>query len=153
MLSQQTDSDVRPIAYASRGLRPTERNMSNYSSMKLEFLALKWAVTEAFWKYLLEHKFIVYTDNNPLSHLQSTKFGAAEHRWALAAFDFEITYRSGRSNWNTDALSRQSVPAAELSAPFSPGTLVPSDIQHHPRHDPAVVAHQSLVSSSHPFGL
>ncbi len=44
---------VRPIAYASRSLRPTERNMSNYSSMKLEFLALKWAMTEKFRKYLL----------------------------------------------------------------------------------------------------
>lgn len=39
VLSQQTDSSVRPVAYASRGLRPTERNMSNYSSMKLEFKA------------------------------------------------------------------------------------------------------------------
>lgn len=36
------------VACASRGLRPTERNMSNYSSMKLEFLAFKWAVTEKF---------------------------------------------------------------------------------------------------------
>ena len=148
VLSQQTDSGVRPVAYASRGLRPTERNMSNYSSMKLEFLALKWAVTEKFREYLLGHQFIVYTDNNPLSHLQSAKLGAAEHRWAaaLAAFDFEIKYRSGRSNRNADALSRQYVPVAESSAPSLPGTLVPSGIQHHPRHDPAVVAHQSLVS-------
>lgn len=56
VLSQETDSGVRPVAYASRGLRPTERNMSNYSSMKLEFLALKWAMTEKFREYLLGHK-------------------------------------------------------------------------------------------------
>lgn len=31
------------ISLASRGLRPTKRNMSNYSSMKVEFLVLKWA--------------------------------------------------------------------------------------------------------------
>lgn len=31
VLSQKQDSKVRPVAYASRGLRPTERNMSNYS--------------------------------------------------------------------------------------------------------------------------
>ena len=46
VLSQETEGGVRPIAYASRGLRPTERNMTNYSSMKLEFLALKWAMSE-----------------------------------------------------------------------------------------------------------
>ncbi|TWW54009.1 Retrovirus-related Pol polyprotein from transposon opus [Takifugu flavidus] len=71
VLSQETDGCVRLVAYAS--------NMSNYSSMKLEFLALKWAVTEKFREYLLGHKCIVYTDNNPLSHLQSAKLGAAEH--------------------------------------------------------------------------
>ena len=48
VLSQEQDGIVRPVAYASRGLRPTERNMDNYSSMKLEFLTLKWAMTETF---------------------------------------------------------------------------------------------------------
>lgn len=37
---QATAIGVRPVAYASRGLQPTERNMSNYSSVKMEFLAL-----------------------------------------------------------------------------------------------------------------
>ncbi len=41
VLSQEQQGKVRPIAYGSRSLRPTERNTSNYSSMKLEFLALK----------------------------------------------------------------------------------------------------------------
>lgn len=147
VLLQQTDSGVRPVAYASRGLRPTERNMSNYSSIKLEFLALKWAVTEKFREYLLGHKFVVFTDNNPLSHLRSAKPGAAEHRWAaeLAAFDFEIQYRSGRSNRNADALSRRSVFVAS-SVLSLPGTLVSSSIQQSPRLDPAMVVHQSLVS-------
>ena len=92
VLSQETENGVRPVAYASRGLRPTERNMNNYSSMKLEFLALKWAMSETFRDYLLGHKCIVFTDNNPLSHLQSAKLGATEQRWAaqLAIFDFEL---------------------------------------------------------------
>lgn len=108
VLSQEQGGRVRPIAYASRSLRPTERNMSNYSSMKLEFLALKWAMTDKFREYLLGQKCIVFTDNNPLSHLASAKLGALEQRWAaqLASFDFEIRYRSGRSNRNADALSR-----------------------------------------------
>lgn len=53
VLSQEQEGRVRPIAYASHSLRPTERNMSNYSSMKLEFVALKWAMTEKFREYLL----------------------------------------------------------------------------------------------------
>lgn len=148
VLSQETDSGVRPVAYASRGLRPTERNMSNYSSMKLEFLALKWAVTEKFREYLLGHKCVVYTDNNPLSHLQSAKLGAVEHRWAaeLAVFDLEIKYRSGRSNRNADALSRQYVPAPCLAPPLLPGTLVPNSIQSNLHLGPVVSATQSLVS-------
>uniref|UniRef100_A0A671UA44 ribonuclease H n=1 Tax=Sparus aurata TaxID=8175 RepID=A0A671UA44_SPAAU len=115
VLSQEVEGGIRPIAYASRGLRPTEQNMVNYSSMKLEFVALKWAMTEKFHEYLLGHRCMVFTDNNPLSYLESAKLGAAEHRWAaqLAAFDFEIKYRSGRSNKNADALSRQ--PTSSLS--------------------------------------
>ncbi|XDV48223.1 hypothetical protein PO909_017673 [Leuciscus waleckii] len=109
VLSQEQQGKVRPIAYGSRGLRPTERNTSNYSSMKLEFLALKWAMTEKFREYLLGHRCMVYTDNNPLSYLTSAKLGAMEQRWAaqLAVFDFELKYRSGKSNRNADALSRQ----------------------------------------------
>lgn len=56
-----------------------ECSVSNDSSMKLEFLALKWAMTEKFQEYLLGHKSIVYTDNNPLNYLQSAKPGATEH--------------------------------------------------------------------------
>lgn len=57
--------------------------MDNYSSMKLEFLGLKWAMGEKFWEYLLGHKCVVFTDNNPLSYLNSAKLGATEQRWAL----------------------------------------------------------------------
>ena len=51
---------------------------------------------------------MVYTDNNPLSHLQSAKLGAVEQRWAaeLALFNFKMKYRPGRANGNADALSR-----------------------------------------------
>eukprot|EP00064_Thunnus_orientalis_P024519 superscaffoldBa00010639_g24814 len=56
VLSQDQGGKVRPIAYASRGLRPTEHNMLNYSSVKLEFLGLKWDMTEKFREYLLGHK-------------------------------------------------------------------------------------------------
>jgi hypothetical protein len=76
--------------------------------MKLEMLALKWAVTDKFRSYLLGSNLTVYTDNNPLKYLQTAKLGAVEQRWAsqLASFKFDIVYRSGKLNANADALSR-----------------------------------------------
>ena len=47
VLSQQgKDGQIHVIAYASRSLHPSERSMCNYSSAKLELLALKWAITK-----------------------------------------------------------------------------------------------------------
>uniref|UniRef100_A0A671VB87 Gypsy retrotransposon integrase-like protein 1 n=1 Tax=Sparus aurata TaxID=8175 RepID=A0A671VB87_SPAAU len=131
VLSQEQEGKVRPIAFASRSLRPTERNPVNYSSMKLEFLALKWAMTDKFREYLLGHKCLVFTDNNPLSHLSSAKLGALEQRWAaqLASFDFEIHYRSGKSNTNADALSRLHPPRTTDLEIIVSGTSLPQPLQ------------------------
>ena len=52
--------------------------MCNYSSAKLELLALKWAVTEKFQDYLLGLQFQVYVDNNPLTYVQESKLGASQ---------------------------------------------------------------------------
>ncbi|KAJ8006767.1 hypothetical protein DPEC_G00110630 [Dallia pectoralis] len=109
VLSQDCGEGRRPVAYASRGLRSSERNMENYSAMKLKLLALKWAVTDKYREYLIGNKFTVFTDNNPLSHLKTEKLGAIEQRWVseLARFDFDVVYRPGRENGNADALSRK----------------------------------------------
>lgn len=48
ILSKEQEGMVRPVVYVSHSLRPTDRNMANYSFMKLDFLVLKWAVTEIF---------------------------------------------------------------------------------------------------------
>ena len=63
LYQQQEDSTNRVIAYTSRSLSETEKN---YDAHKLEFLALKWSITERFHEYLYGGKFDVYTDNNPL---------------------------------------------------------------------------------------
>ena len=107
ILSQDQDGQRRVLANASRRLRPTEKNQANYSSMKLEFLALKWAITEKFRHYLLGAEFDVFTDNNPLVHFRTAPLGALEQRWAaqLAQFHFTVKYRPGKSN-PADALSR-----------------------------------------------
>lgn len=108
VLAQQQQGVERVIAYASRSLHPAERNDSNYSSFKLELLALKWALSEKFKDYLWGVKVQVVTDNNPLVHLQTAKLGAVEQRWVaqLANFDYQIQYRPGRKHTNADVLSR-----------------------------------------------
>ena len=108
VLSQHSDDNtVRVIAYASRSLRPGEKSMKDYSSAKIELLALKWSVCEKFKDYLLGSKFTVYTDNNPLVYVKSSKLGAVQIRWLseLALYDFDIIYRTGKSNLVADALS------------------------------------------------
>lgn len=130
VLSQEHGGKLRPIAYASRALRPTERNMQNYSSMKLEFLALKWAVSEKFREYLLGGACTVYTDNNPLRHLDTAKLGAVEQRWAaqLAPFNLTLKYRPGARNGNADALSRQYREAEEEKECEGGALCIQSDI-------------------------
>ena len=69
ILYQTQDGNQRPIAFASRGLSPSERN---YPAHKLEFLAPKWAITNKYRDYLYGKKFSVHTDNNPLTYILST---------------------------------------------------------------------------------
>ena len=120
------------IAYASRGLRPTERNMENYGTMKLELLALKWAVADKFKDYLLGSTFTVFTDNNPLTYLKTAKLGVVELRWAaqLPDFEFDIVHRTGKSNANADALSRRGT-IGEVREQFRvpDPTVIPSEIR------------------------
>lgn len=87
-------------------------------------------MTEKFRDYLLGQNCVVYADNNPLSHLSTTKLGATEPRWAaqLASSDFSIKYRSGRSNQNANALSRQHPPSIHTEH-VAPGTSVPGLLQ------------------------
>ena len=83
--------------------------MCDYSSAKLELMALKWSVCDKFKDYLLGSRFTVYTDNSPLVYVKTSKLGAAQIRWLseLALFDFDIVYRTGRTNHVADALSQR----------------------------------------------
>jgi transposase InsO family protein len=106
VLYQENDGKERVISYASRGLSKAERN---YPAHKLEFLALKWAITTKFHDYLYGNQFTVYTDNNPMTYvLSSAKLDATGHRWiaALGNYNFKIRYRSGKQNADADGLSR-----------------------------------------------
>ena len=63
VLYQKQNGVNRVISFASRTLTDAERQ---YHSGKLEFLALKWSVTERFSDFLkYGPPFTIYTDNNP----------------------------------------------------------------------------------------
>ena len=107
VLSQkQADGWFHPVAYGSWALTAHEKN---YHSTKLEFLTLKWAVTEHYKEYLLYQPFLVKTDNNPLTYIMTTpNLDATGHQWvgALAKFSFQLEYQKGRDNAVADVLSQ-----------------------------------------------
>ena len=106
VLYQEYPEGLRPVAFASRRVSPTEQR---YTIHQLEFLALKWAVVDKFHDYLYGARFTVRTDNNPLTYVLTTaKLNATGHRWlaTLALYDFDIQYRPGKYNIDADLLSR-----------------------------------------------
>lgn len=84
VLAQMQEGVECVMAYASRSLCQTKKNDLNYSSFKVEFLALKWEVTEKFHDYLLGASFTVHTDNNPLAHFQTANLGRVEQRGTIS---------------------------------------------------------------------
>ena len=107
MLSQQQDDGkYHPVAYASWELKGGEKK---YHSSKLEFLALKWAVTDQFKEYLRYKPFTVRTDNNPLTYVMTTpNLDAIGHQWvaALTGYNMTIEYLKGADNKIADILSQ-----------------------------------------------
>ena len=105
MSQKQIDGWYHPVAYGSRALTPHKKN---YHSTKLEFLALKWVVTEHFKECLPYQPFPVKTDNIPLIYIMITpNLDATGHQWvgALARFNFKLEYQKGWDNTVVDLLS------------------------------------------------
>ena len=106
LFQKQPDGKWHPIAFGSRELKGGE---AKYHLSKLEFLALKWAITEQFREYLQYRPFTVLTDNNPLTYvLMTPNLDALGHRWvaALVGYNMTIRYLKGSDNKVADALSR-----------------------------------------------
>ena len=103
-----SNSNGKPVAYASKSLNKAE---SNYSTIEKELLAMVWAIKH-FRPYLYGRRFEVYSDHRPLVYLftladpssRLTKF-----RLALEEYNFEVIYRKGSENVIADALSRISI--------------------------------------------
>jgi RNase H-like domain found in reverse transcriptase/Reverse transcriptase (RNA-dependent DNA polymerase)/Integrase zinc binding domain len=97
-----------PIAFWSRKMIPAEMN---YQTHDQELLAIVQCFRQ--WRHYLlgtHFKVIVLTDHNNLKYFMTTKvLNGRQARWAelLAQYDFEIQYRTGKTN-PADAPSRRS---------------------------------------------
>ena len=113
LLQESDDGQYHPVAFASRELKGGE---PKYHSSKLEFLALKWAITEQFREYLQYQPFTVYVDNNPLTYILTTpNQDVLGHRWvaALAGYNMKLEYLKGSDNKVADTLSHVSTQKLE----------------------------------------
>jgi len=93
------------IAYASRQLKPHERN---YPTHDLELAAVIFALK--IWRhYLLGDKVLIYTDHKSLKYIFSQKeLNMRQRRWLelMADYDIDLQYHPGKVNTVPDALSR-----------------------------------------------
>ena len=100
VLSQkQSDGHYYPVAFGSQSLTLSE---NNYHSSKLEFLMLKWSITEHFKEFLAYFPFVLQTNNNPLTYvLMTPNLDTTGHWWvrALASFQFELGVPEGCRQW------------------------------------------------------
>lgn len=109
-----SNSNGRPVAYASRALNAAEKN---YNTTEIELLAIVWAVKH-FRPYLFGKHFMVKTDHRPLVYL----FGLADpssrlnkFRMVLQEYMYTVVYVKGKENGPADALSRIEIRSEDLN--------------------------------------
>lgn len=118
ILYQKRNGKLRVIAYGLQTLSAPEKNY-NLHSGKLEFLALKWAITEKFHNYLYYAPlFTIYSDNPLMYVLSTVKLNATGSRWVaeLTDFNFTVKYRPGKENIDADGLSQVPLDVENLMA-------------------------------------
>ena len=143
LLQESDDGQYHPVAFASQELKGGE---PKYHSSKLEFLALKWAVTEQFHEYLQYQPFTMWTDNNPLTYILMTpNLDALGHRWvaALAGYNMKLGYLKGSDNKIADTLSQ--LPPEKLDEEAIAELLDYAHTSHKPR---AEMAHINVIEES-----
>jgi hypothetical protein len=98
--------DNRVIAYASRALRPHERN---YPTHDLELAAVVHALK--IWRhYLMGAHCNIYTDHKSLKYIfTQVDLNMRQRRWLelIKDYDLEVHYHPGKANVVADALSRK----------------------------------------------
>lgn len=104
------DGSEKPIQYASKTLNKTQQN---YSQIDKEAYAIIFGI-QKFYQYLYGNRFILITDNKPLSRILSPEKGLPvlsalrmqHYAVFLASFDYEIRFRTSKENANADGMSR-----------------------------------------------
>ncbi|XP_021377858.1 tripartite motif-containing protein 2-like [Mizuhopecten yessoensis] len=97
VLLQDEDSELFPVAYASRKLKGAEKA---YAVIEKECLAVVWGIFE-FESYLYGRKFIIETDHQPLVYLNKLKgTNARLMRWALLMQPNRVQIRAIRGKDN-----------------------------------------------------
>lgn len=105
VLSQITDGEDLPIAYASKAF---DKGELNKSVIEKEMTAIYFAINH-FKPYVFGVKFVVRSDHKPLEYLFSMKDPSSKlsrMRMELAEYDFWIEHIKGSDNVVADALSR-----------------------------------------------
>jgi len=108
LIQKQPEGVMKPVAYISRSLTPTEQR---YAQIEKEALAFTWAC-ERFSDYLVGLKFSIETDHKPLIPLFSTKnmdelpIRVQRFRMRMMRFQFSIYHVPGKSLIVADMLSR-----------------------------------------------
>ena len=124
LLQRQSNSQLYPVAYASRALSPPEKN---YGVTELETPAVVWAM-QHFNAYLYGHEVTIVTDHSAVKAiLQTPNLSGTHARW-LKVFGsgvrkIDIFYRPGRENSKVDALSCNPVPNVHVAQVHSSNTL------------------------------
>ena len=122
LYQKQSTGKQGVVAFASRTLTPAEKNYHMHSG-KLEFLALKWAISDRFRDYLFNaEEFSVYSDSNPLQYIFTCpKLDATRLRWVseLAGFNFKVYFKPGFRNGDADGLSRMPLDLEKVKGEYS----------------------------------
>jgi hypothetical protein len=94
------------IAYASRALRPHEKN---YPTLDLELAAVVHALK--IWRhYLMGTRCNIYTDHKSLKYIFiQADLNMRQRRWLelIKYYDLEVHYHPGKANVVVDTLSRK----------------------------------------------
>ena len=104
---QESNSEWKPIAYASQSMNETEKR---YDQFKKEALASRW-VCENFSSYILGMKFLE-TVHKPLvpllgkKHLDSLPPRVLQFSLRLTRFNYSIVHVPGKLLYTADTLTR-----------------------------------------------